>query len=91
MGGPQIMGFNSARIGYDSVEEMFTNFSADIRFHILGLFDFLRGPGTTSPIIEALQRQNYVQFASFYNGKGQAPVYGARIESYVQAFESITA
>ena len=42
MGGPQIMGFNHARIGYDAVVEMFDNFQADIRFQILGLFDFLR-------------------------------------------------
>jgi hypothetical protein len=70
---------------------MFTNFSTDIRFHILGLFNFLRGPGTTSNMIEALQRENYVQFASYYNGQGQAPVYGARIESYVKAFERLSA
>jgi hypothetical protein len=42
-------------------------------------------------MIEALQRKNYVQFASYYNGQEQAPVYGGRIESYVKAFDSLTA
>jgi len=36
--------------------------------------------GSTSPMIEALQREDYTGFASIYNGPGQAPVYGARIE-----------
>jgi hypothetical protein len=40
-------------------------------------------------MIEALQMMDYTRFASFYNGPGQAPVYGARIESYVRAFNSL--
>jgi hypothetical protein len=89
MGGPQIMGFNCSRIGYGSVREMFDNFSSDIRFQVLGLFDFLRGAGSTSAMIEALQMKDYARFASFYNGPGQAPVYGARIESYVRVFNGL--
>lgn len=91
MGGPQIMGFNSAAIGYAAARDMFDNFSSDIRYQILGLFDFLRGAGSTSKMIEALQMQNYTQFASYYNGSGQAPVYGARIEGFVKAFKSLKA
>jgi hypothetical protein len=91
MGGPQIMGFNNAAIGYDTVKEMFDNFSSDIRYQILGLFDFLRGAGSTSKKIEALQMKDYTRFASYYNGSGQAPVYGARIESFVNAFKSLKA
>ncbi len=49
MVGPQIMDFNHARISYDAVGEMFDNFQADIRFQILGLFDFLRDPGPLRP------------------------------------------
>lgn len=89
MGGPQIMGFNCSRIGYGSVREMFDNFSGNIRYQVLGLFDFLRGAGSTSVMIEALQMKDYTRFASYYNGPGQAPVYGARIESYVKAFNSL--
>jgi hypothetical protein len=89
MGGPQIMGFNCARLGYESAREMFDRFSKDIRYQILGLFDFLRGHGSTSAMIEALQQEDYVRFASLYNGPGQAPVYGARIENAVVAFQSL--
>ncbi len=89
MGGPQIMGFNCARLGYDSAKEMFDRFSQNIRYQILGLFDFLRGHGSTSAMIEALQQEDYVRFASLYNGPGQAPEYGARIENVVRAFQSL--
>lgn len=91
MGGPQVMGFNSAAIGYSTVQEMFGNFSRDLRYQTLGLFDFLRGAGSTSKMIEALQARDYTRFASYYNGSGQAPVYGAKIEGFVSAFRSLKA
>ncbi len=89
MGLPQIMGFNAAAIGYDSVGEMFAAFQSDIRYQILGLFDFVKGAGTTSAMLSALQRKNYDDFAARYNGPGQAAIYGARIASHVGTFESI--
>ena len=89
MGLPQIMGFNYAAIGYDSVSEMFDNFSSDVRFHILGLFDFIRGSGNTSRMLQALQTENYEQFASRYNGPGQAAKYGAWIEDRYETFDQI--
>jgi hypothetical protein len=89
MGGPQIMGFNHPRIGYDSVREMFDAFQSDIKYQILGLFDFLKGPGTTSPMIEALQRKKFEVFASFYNGQGQAAQYGDLIEDYYGIFNAL--
>ncbi|MBT0666019.1 DUF3380 domain-containing protein [Geobacter pelophilus] len=89
MGGPQVMGFNCSALGYGSVQEMFANFSSDIRYQVLGLFDFLRGAGSTSKMIDALQLKDYTRFASYYNGSGQTPVYGARIEGYVNAFKSL--
>ena len=89
MGLPQIMGFNYAAIGYDSVGEMFNNFSIDVRFHILGLFDFIRGAGNTSPMLQALQTGNFEQFASRYNGPGQAAKYGDWIESRFETFNQI--
>lgn len=79
MGLPQIMGFNHAEIGYDGVRGMFENFSADVRFQILGLFDFIRGKGTTSSMLQALQRHDFDRFASLYNGPGQAAKYGGWI------------
>lgn len=86
MGLPQIMGFNHPLIGYDSAREMFDRFSEHERFQILGLFDFIKGAGSTSRMLEALRRGQYVQFATHYNGNGQAATYGERIRSVVDAF-----
>jgi hypothetical protein len=89
MGGPQIMGFNHARIGYESVREMFRAFQAGIRYQILGLFDFLKGPGTHSSMVVALQRKKFEDFASRYNGPGQAAKYGDLIEDHFEIFQSL--
>ncbi|MEO6529090.1 MAG: N-acetylmuramidase domain-containing protein [Gemmatimonadaceae bacterium] len=89
MGAPQIMGFNHATIGYDSAREMFDRFTADERYHILGLFDFVKGGGPTSRMLEALKRGQYEQFATFYNGHGQEVAYGAKIRAAADAFASI--
>jgi len=90
MGLPQIMGFNYAAIGYDSVGEMFDSLSNDVRFHILGLFDFIRGSGNISPMLQALQNGNFEQFASRYNGPGQAAKYGDWIDAKFETFNQIT-
>ena len=89
MGLPQIMGFNHALIGYDSARAMFDRFSEHERFQILGLFDFIKGTASTSRMLEALRREQFVQFATHYNGKGQAAAYGERIRSVVDAFAPI--
>ena len=89
MGASQIMGFNHAAIGYDSVKEMFDRFSMDERFHILGFFDFVKGPGTTSGMLEALRRGDYERFATGYNGAGNAMAYAGKIRSLVTAFEGV--
>lgn len=86
MGAPQIMGFNHARIGYESVKEMFDAFQHSVRFQTIALFDFIQGPGTTSPMVVALQRKRFADFAMHYNGPGQAARYGDLIEGHVEAF-----
>ncbi len=80
-----------ARIGYDSVGEMFRAFQAGIRYQMLGLFDFLKGPGTSSPMVVALQRKKFEDFASRYNGPGQGATYGDFIESHFEIFQSLRA
>lgn len=81
MGLPQILGSNSKIIGYETVQEMFDNFSKDIRFHIFGLFDFL------SPrMIKYLKNKEFVNFAKYYNGAGQSRRYGKWLQDYYEAF-----
>jgi len=81
MGLPQILGSNSKLIGYDSIVEMYENFNSDIRYHIFGLFDFL------SPrMIKYLRNKEFVNFAKYYNGAGQARRYGKYLQDYYEAF-----
>lgn len=89
MGIAQIMGFNHALIGYDNVHEMFDRFAADIRYQILGMFDFIRGHGDTSPMLEALRLRNYEAFATGYNGNGQAAFYGGLIGAAAATFAQL--
>jgi hypothetical protein len=91
MGLAQVMGFNFHQLGYESPRDMFDAFQADVRFQILGMFDFIKGPGTTSRMLEALQRQDFQLFASLYNGPGQVAEYAARISGHVEACENLLA
>lgn len=89
MGASQVMGFNHHLIGYGSPQAMFDRFRRHERFHILSLFDFIKGPGTISPMLEALRRRRFTEFATHYNGSGQAAMYGGLIEKYVTTFERL--
>jgi len=77
MGAPQIMGFNYAKIGYVSPEEMFDIFSRGDQEHVLGLFDFFR---SDHKMVRGLREEDFVLFASIYNGPGQAEAYGKNIK-----------
>jgi hypothetical protein len=89
MGAPQVMGFNHARIGYDSVAGMFAALQSGLRHHVFALFDFIKGPGTGSRLLEALQRGKYADFAALYNGPGEAARYGELIRSRAEALADI--
>lgn len=84
MGAPQVMGFNYQQTGYQSVQQMFNNLSTDIRYHIFALFDFL-----DNRMISALQNYDFVRFARFYNGSGQAEHYGEWIKDHFEAFQAL--
>jgi hypothetical protein len=89
MGLPQIMGFNHEAIGYSSPAAMFDAFGASERSQILGMFDFIKGRGSSSAMVQALQNENYEAFATRYNGSGQAAGYGGRLRTHAQAFSTI--
>ncbi|MCA9922227.1 MAG: DUF3380 domain-containing protein, partial [Anaerolineales bacterium] len=89
MGGPQIMGFNYATIGYESVHQMFDAFSKDDAGQITGFFDFVKGPVSDTRRLVALQREDFETFASLYNGPGQAATYASIIRNLFQAFQRI--
>jgi hypothetical protein len=68
MGAPQVMGFNFRRLGYDSVQRMFENFTRSAHAQVIAMFDFVKGTGATSEAIGALQKGDFLTFASIYNG-----------------------
>lgn len=81
-GGPQIMGFNHAVIGYDTALAMRQAFARTERWQVCGFFDFC----TAKDIIEALRAADWTAFATIYNGPGNAAVYAARIaEAHAEA------
>ncbi|MEM6456029.1 MAG: N-acetylmuramidase domain-containing protein [Acidobacteriota bacterium] len=89
MGMPQIMGFNHPKIGYGSPQAMFARFTADVRWHALGLFDFITGPGQASTMLDDLRRGQFEAFATAYNGQGQAVRYADRLAQHRDAFATL--
>ncbi|MBM3189030.1 MAG: DUF3380 domain-containing protein, partial [Chloroflexi bacterium] len=91
MGAPQIMGFNHAGIGYDSVQGMYDAFSGDERYQILGFFDFAKGPTGESEALRALQDCDLETFAAKYNGAGEAARYAGLIAERLQMLRQLRA
>lgn len=84
MGAPQIMGFHFERIAYESVAEMFHDFSQSAGAHVEGLFGFF-----SKSMIRNLQNRDFESFAAKYNGSGQKEKYGRWINEHYQAFQAI--
>ena len=74
-GGPQIMGFNHALVGYGTAHEMILAFGRSERWQVLAFFDFC----AAKDILEALRAQDWTAFAAVYNGPGQAEAYAEKI------------
>jgi hypothetical protein len=89
MGAPQILGSNYAAAGFESVHEMFQEFSASERAQIVAFFTFLQGTEAQPRKVMALQRLDFVRFAELYNGAGNAAVYGARIGSIYESYRRL--
>ena len=89
MGAPQIMGFNHAAIGYESVQEMFDAFSRSENTQLIGFFDFVQGGSANSPSVLALQHQDFAAFAALYNGSGQAATYAGMMGNAFNAFHRL--
>jgi len=89
MGLPQVMGFNHGLLGYDTPRALLAFMGADIRFQLLGMFDFIAGPGGQGQGVAALRAGDFDRFATLYNGPGQARYYGDLIASHVRAFHRL--
>ena len=87
MGAAQIMGFNSKSIGYDSVQEMFEAMTTSLPAQLDGMFSFIEQNGRC---MRGLRNNDFVTFASGYNGSGRAETYGALISSAESAYRAVT-
>jgi len=77
MGAPQIMGFNHARIGYPTVQAMFTAFDDSYPAQLIGLVNFILSDDV---LVDAIRRRDWLMVARLYNGPGQVAVYAPRLE-----------
>lgn len=89
MGAPQIMGFNFGLIGFASVQDMFTAFTQGERDQVIGFFDFVQYVSPNA--IKALRTRDFRAFAAYYNGSGQAVMYGNLIQTAYDALNQLRA
>lgn len=82
MGGPQIMGFNHAALGYASAVAMYEAFQASERMQVLGFFDFVTKRRHGNECIEALRERDWLTFGRLYNGSSK---YAAKLERWIPA------
>lgn len=80
-GGPQIMGFNHALVGYGAAADMFRAFGRSERWQVLAFFDFCAG----KDILGALRSHDWMRFATIYNGPGNAAAYAEKIAAAHEA------
>ena len=87
MGAAQIMGFNHATLGYDTVQDMFESMCTSLPKQIDGMFAFIE---KNSTCMRGLRNNDYVTFARGYNGSGQASTYGSLISAAAAAYANVT-
>ncbi len=74
-GGTQVMGFNHGLIGYDSAFDMVNAFARDVRWQVLGFFDFCKSAG----LVDEIKAHDWVTFGNGYNGPGGGAAYGPKL------------
>jgi hypothetical protein len=77
MGAAQIMGFNHARAGFATPEQMYEAFTQDTLFHLIGFFNYCF---TSKPMMDALLAKDWRAMALHYNGAGLVDLYSVRLE-----------
>jgi hypothetical protein len=83
MGAPQIMGFNHARIGFDSAQAMYARFSQSWYAQVIALINFCLGDPA---LVTALNNLDWRSVARIYNGPGNVDYAAPR---YEQAYRKL--
>ena len=76
-GGTQVMGFNHALVGYDSASALVDAYMDDLRWQVLGFFDFCKSAG----LVDEIRAHDWVKFGDGYNGAGGGVVYGPKLKA----------
>jgi hypothetical protein len=87
MGAAQVMGFNHGTLGYPSARAMFDAMSGSLKPQLNGMFAYIENSSTC---LEGLRNGDFTQFASGYNGSGQAEHYGNLIAGAVDSYLRVT-
>jgi hypothetical protein len=77
MGAPQILGSNFKRVGFATVNEMFKAFNDRENgesWQLIAMFKFIENDPYNRGL-PALRNEDFVAFATMYNGSGQAQTY----------------
>jgi hypothetical protein len=82
---PQMMGFNHAACGYSTAAAMVEDWKSSAEAQIRGMFAFIKASST---MVSALKSEDFVTFASRYNGPGQKDEYGKLIAARTTAAKS---
>ncbi len=89
MGAAQIMGFNSAAIGYGSALEMFEEFQRSEAAQLAGFFSFV---ASQRVLVKAAKGKDWGTFALHYNGPGyKANAYDTKMANYFAAWNRVMA
>jgi len=80
MGAPQVLGKNCIQAGWPSARSMFDVWSISETAQIVGFFTFILLDG----LLPFLRSEDWLRFATGYNGVGNAEAYAARLRDTVQ-------
>jgi hypothetical protein len=86
-GGPQVMGFNHAKLGYPDAVSLYRAFGKSLRAQVLGFFDFCQSEG----LFPALKARDWHAFARVYNGPSRTDSYAEKINDAFILAEAIIA
>jgi hypothetical protein len=82
------MGFNHAKVGYGTVQEMFNAMAGGIKPQLEGMFTFIQ---KTPLCINGLKEGDFVKFSTGYNGAGKAQEYAGILLGARSSYINVTA
>jgi hypothetical protein len=87
IGGCQLMMNSFRMLGYQSARDMYAAFQKTENTHLLTFFDFcsMKPAPKAGDLLHYLRVRDWNNFAKFYNGAGQVPVYAAKLKAAYEA------